>query len=227
MAPRSHWAKELVRENAPRFPMVKRGRDLTVDLLEKHPIAGEASIVAVGAARGTPCTPFFDSLRDVLLPPLLPLSLLLLLLTSFVLRMSGLRLLLVGGAAAARAREARVVGVAAVEAVVEAVEVAVVAVGVVVGVGASVVAVVVAVGVVVAAAAAAVGVVAAVVAAMRVVAAAVVAVGVEPFRGEVLAVARGCSSSVRARPLRPSSFVSGLLRVGRLGVVFAASTSFA
>ncbi|CAI7847489.1 unnamed protein product [Closterium sp. NIES-54] len=32
-----------------------------------------------------------------------------------------------------------------------------------------------------------------------------------------LAVARGISSSVRARPLRPSSFVSGLVSVGRLG----------
>ncbi|CAI7923535.1 unnamed protein product [Closterium sp. NIES-54] len=36
-------------------------------------------------------------------------------------------------------------------------------------------------------------------------------------RREVLAVARGRSSSVRVRPLRPSSFVSGLLSVGRLG----------
>ncbi|CAI7922744.1 unnamed protein product [Closterium sp. NIES-54] len=74
---------------------------------------------------------------------------------------SGLRLLLVGGAAAARAREARVVGLAAVKAV-EGDEVAVVAVGVVVGVEASV---------------------AAVVAPVGVVAAAVMAVGVEPFRG--------------------------------------------
>ncbi|CAI5488361.1 unnamed protein product [Closterium sp. Naga37s-1] len=161
--------------------------DLTVDLLEKHLLAAEASIVAVGAARGTPRTPFFEGL---------------------------------GGTAAARAREARVVGVAAVEAVVgavEAVEVAVVAEGVVVGVEALVAAVVAAVGVVAAAVVAAVGVVAA----------AVVAVGEEPVRGEVLAVVRGSSSSVRVRPLRPRSFVSGLLSVGRLGVVFAASTSFA
>ncbi|CAI5933803.1 unnamed protein product [Closterium sp. NIES-64] len=165
--------------------------DLIVDLLEKHLLAAEACIVVV-----------------------------VLLLTSFVLKRTGLRLLLVVGAIPARAREARVVGVAAVEAVVEAVEVVevvVVAVGVVVGVGALVVVVVVV----------AVGVVAAVVAAVGVVAAAVVVVGVEPFRGEVLAVVRGSSSSVRARPLRPSSFVSGLLRVGRLGLVFAARTSFA
>ncbi|CAI7774682.1 unnamed protein product [Closterium sp. NIES-54] len=34
--------------------------DLTVDLLEKHLLADETSIVAVGAARGTPRTPFFE-----------------------------------------------------------------------------------------------------------------------------------------------------------------------
>ncbi|CAI7839987.1 unnamed protein product, partial [Closterium sp. NIES-54] len=159
------------------------------------------------------------SLRGVPPPPLPPPTLLLLLLTSLVLRRSGLLLLLVGSAAAARAREARVVAVAAgvvmVEAV-EAVEVAEVAVGVVAGVGASVAAVV-----------AAVGVVVAVVAVVGVVVAAVVAVRVELFRDEVLAVARGSSSSVGARPLCPSSFVSGLLSVGRLGVVFAARMSFA
>ncbi|CAI7838345.1 unnamed protein product, partial [Closterium sp. NIES-53] len=143
--------------------------DLTVDLLEKHLLAAETRIVAVGAARGTPRTPFFEG-------------------------KSGLFLLQVGSAAAAR--EARVVEVAAgvvvVEAV-EAVEVADVALGVVVGVGALMAAVV-----------AAVAVVVAVVATVG-----VVAVGVELFRGEVLAVARGSSSSVRARPLRPSSFTCG------------------
>ncbi|CAI7810271.1 unnamed protein product [Closterium sp. NIES-54] len=157
-----------------------------------------------------------DSLRAVLLvallahpslrgvpPPPLPPPTPLLLLTSLVLRMSGL-LLLVGSAAAARARVAEVVAVAAgvvvgaaVE-VVQAVEVVAV-VGVVAGVGALVAAVVAAVGV-------------AVVAAVG-----VVAVRLELLSGEVLAVARGSSSSVEARPLRPSSFVSGLLSVGRLG----------
>ncbi|CAI7824309.1 unnamed protein product [Closterium sp. NIES-53] len=34
--------------------------DLTVDLFEKHLLAAEPSVVAVGAARGTPCTPFFE-----------------------------------------------------------------------------------------------------------------------------------------------------------------------
>ncbi|CAI7920290.1 unnamed protein product [Closterium sp. NIES-53] len=117
--------------------------------------------------------------------------------------MSGLLLILVGSAAAARARVASVVGVAAGVVVVEAVEAVevaevVAAVGVVAGVGALVAAVV---------AAMRVGV--AVVAAVGVVAAAVVAVGMELLRGEVLAVARGSSSSIRARPLRPISFTCG------------------
>ncbi|CAI7894679.1 unnamed protein product [Closterium sp. NIES-53] len=34
--------------------------DLTVNLLEKHLLAAETSVLAVGAARGTPCTPFFE-----------------------------------------------------------------------------------------------------------------------------------------------------------------------
>ncbi|CAI7909418.1 unnamed protein product [Closterium sp. NIES-53] len=142
--------------------------DLTVNLLEHHLLAAETSIVAVGAARGTPRTPFFEG-------------------------MSRLLLLLVGSAVAARARVTRVVAVAArvvvAVAAVAAVEVAevVAAVGVVAEVGA-------AVGV------AAVGV--AVVAAVG-----VVAVEVELFRGEVLGVAKGSSSSVRATPLRPSSFI--------------------
>ncbi|CAI5470159.1 unnamed protein product [Closterium sp. Yama58-4] len=34
--------------------------ELTIDLLEKHLLAAETSIVAVGAARGTPRTPFFE-----------------------------------------------------------------------------------------------------------------------------------------------------------------------
>ncbi|CAI7851300.1 unnamed protein product [Closterium sp. NIES-54] len=33
---------------------------LTVDQLEQHLLAAETSVVAVGAARGTPCTPFFE-----------------------------------------------------------------------------------------------------------------------------------------------------------------------
>ncbi|CAI7798531.1 unnamed protein product [Closterium sp. NIES-53] len=34
--------------------------DLTVNLLEQHPLAAETSVVAVGAAHGTPRTPFFE-----------------------------------------------------------------------------------------------------------------------------------------------------------------------
>ncbi|CAI7852411.1 unnamed protein product, partial [Closterium sp. NIES-54] len=144
------------------------------------------------------------SLRGVPPPPLPLPTPLLLLLTSLVLRMLGLLLLLVGSTAAARARVAGVVAVAARVVVVAAVEVVelaevVAVVGVMAGVGASVAVVVDAVGV-------------AVVAAVG-----VVAFKVELFRGEVLAVARGSSSSVGARPLHPSSFVSGLLSVGRLG----------
>ncbi|CAI7833898.1 unnamed protein product [Closterium sp. NIES-53] len=124
-------------------------------------------------------------------PPLLPSTLLVLLLTSLVLRMSGLLLLLVGSTAAARARVAGVVegseGVVVVAAV-EVVEVAevVAAVGVVAGVGASVA---IALGAVEVAVMAGVG---------------VVAVRVELFRREVLAVARGSTSSVEERPPRPS-----------------------
>ncbi|CAI7890178.1 unnamed protein product [Closterium sp. NIES-54] len=37
---------------------------LTIDLLEQHFLAAETSVVAVGAARGTPCTPFFEGAED-------------------------------------------------------------------------------------------------------------------------------------------------------------------
>ncbi|CAI7874002.1 unnamed protein product [Closterium sp. NIES-54] len=43
--------------------------DLTVDLLEKHLRAAENSIVAVGAARGTPRTPFFEGCSPSPLAP--------------------------------------------------------------------------------------------------------------------------------------------------------------
>ncbi|CAI7931253.1 unnamed protein product [Closterium sp. NIES-54] len=156
-------------------------------------------------------TRLLDSLRAVLLvalharpslrgappPPLLPPMPLLLLLTSLVLWMSG-PLLLVRGAAAARARVAGVVAGAARVVVGAAVEVVgagevVAAVGVVAGVGALVAAVEAAVGV-------------AVVAAVG-----VVAVGLE-LRVEVLEKARGSSS-----------FVCGLFSVGRLGSASAGS----
>ncbi|CAI7756094.1 unnamed protein product [Closterium sp. NIES-53] len=43
--------------------------DLTVDLLEKHLLAAETSIVAVGAARGTPRTPLFEGCSPSPLAP--------------------------------------------------------------------------------------------------------------------------------------------------------------
>ncbi|CAI7868780.1 unnamed protein product [Closterium sp. NIES-54] len=143
------------------------------------------------------------SLRGVPLSPFSPLLLLLLLSISLALRRSGLRLLLVGDAATARAKGARVVeGTvgAAVEAVEKAEGVAV-EVGVVAGVEASV-----AVVVVVEAAAVVVEV-----------AVAVVLVEVQPRSVEALVVASASSSRVPVRPRRPSSFVSGTLGVGGLG----------
>ncbi|CAI7734687.1 unnamed protein product [Closterium sp. NIES-54] len=43
--------------------------DLTVDLLEQHLFAAETSVVAVGAARGTPRTPFFEGCSPFPLAP--------------------------------------------------------------------------------------------------------------------------------------------------------------
>ncbi|CAI7852639.1 unnamed protein product, partial [Closterium sp. NIES-54] len=143
-------------------------RYLTVHLLEQHLLAAETSDVAVGAARGTPRTPFFEGCSP---SPLAPSYAYAAAVASLVLRMSGL-LLLVGSAAAARERVAEVVAVAAgvvVGAAVEVVEVeeVVAPMQVVEGVRALV---------------AAVGV--AVVAAVG-----VVAVGLELFRGEGLEAA--------------------------------------
>ncbi|CAI7929066.1 unnamed protein product [Closterium sp. NIES-54] len=42
---------------------------LIVDLLEEHLLAGETSAVAVGAARGTPRTPFFEGCSPSPLAP--------------------------------------------------------------------------------------------------------------------------------------------------------------
>ncbi|CAI7737182.1 unnamed protein product [Closterium sp. NIES-54] len=179
---------------------------LTIDLLEQHLIAAETSAVAVGAARDTPRTPYFEGTLPPALPPPTPL---LLLTMSLVLRTLGL-LLLMRSNAAARARVAGVVAVAAgvvvgaAAEVVEAVEV-VAAVGVVAGVGALVAAVEAAVGV-------------AVVAAVG-----VLAVGLE-LSLEVLEEARGSGSSVGARPHPPNSFVSGCFNVGRPGTCGKAHT---
>ncbi|CAI7785696.1 unnamed protein product [Closterium sp. NIES-53] len=54
-----HFPWRFVEEQG--MDVVECGRsDLTVDLLEKHLLAAETSVVAVGAARGTPRTPFFE-----------------------------------------------------------------------------------------------------------------------------------------------------------------------
>ncbi|CAI7874660.1 unnamed protein product, partial [Closterium sp. NIES-54] len=157
-----------------------------------------AATVAPLSFRGVPLSPF---------SPLLPL---LLLSTSLALRRSALRLPLVGDAAPARAREAGVVEGAVGEAV-EAVEEVEVVVGVVQGVGESVAAVE-------AVAAVAEGVEAA--AAVVEVAEEVVLVAVQPRSVEALVVASASSSSTPVRPRRFSSFVSGTLGVGGLGVRF-------
>ncbi|CAI7887123.1 unnamed protein product [Closterium sp. NIES-54] len=188
--------------------------ELTDDLLEERLAAAEKSILAEVLLAAT-VAPL--SLRGVPLSPFSPLLLLLLLSTSLALRRSELRLPLVGGAAPARARGARVVegtAGAAAEAVEEAEGVAV-EVGVAPGVGASVAAVEV-----VEAAAEVVEAAAAVVEAAAVVVevvAAVVLVEVQPRSMEALVVASASSSRVPVRPRRPSSFMSGTLGVGGLG----------
>ncbi|CAI7896965.1 unnamed protein product [Closterium sp. NIES-53] len=107
---------------------------LTIDLLEERLAAAEKSILAVGASRGDRRTPFFEGCSPV---PLLPSVAFAAAVNLLALRRSALRLPLVGDAALARAREARVEE-GAVEEAVEEVEVVV---GVVPGVGASVAAV--------------------------------------------------------------------------------------
>ncbi|CAI5950565.1 unnamed protein product [Closterium sp. NIES-65] len=153
-------------------------------------------------------TPVPRSLRGVLLPPLFPLSPLLLLSTSLVLRRSVLRLLR-AGAAAARAKGARVVAVTAGEAVVGAVEAVgvvarleglVVAVGVVAAAAGEVAGAEAVVGVAVDEAATGVGVV-------EEVAAAVVVV-------EALAVARAISTHRRPRRSVSGTLCTYVIRTG-------------
>ncbi|CAI7893195.1 unnamed protein product [Closterium sp. NIES-54] len=170
---------------------------LTVDLLEKHLLAAETSVVAVGAARGTPRTPFFEGFSPSPLAPSYA--------SAAAVDILGAEDVGASSAVSGKRRNSKgkggksggggsgggggggsgcggggggggsggsVGGSGGFAAVVAAVGVAVVA-------------------------------------AVGVVAEAVVAVAVELFRGEVLAVARGSSSSVGARPLRPSSFTFG------------------
>ncbi|CAI7918402.1 unnamed protein product [Closterium sp. NIES-54] len=178
--------------------------ELTIDLLEERLAAAEKSILAIGASRGDRRTP---SLRGVPLFPYSPLLLLLLVSTSLALRRSALRLPLVGDAAPARARGARVVEGAAGEAVeeVEAAEEVEVVVEVVAAVAEEV----------------------EVAAAVVEVAEEVVLVEVQPHSVEALVAARASSSCAPVRPRRFSSFVSGTLGVGGLGVQVPALTFFA
>ncbi|CAI7884972.1 unnamed protein product, partial [Closterium sp. NIES-54] len=170
---------------------------LIVDLLEQHLLAAETS---VGAARGIPRTPFFEGCSPSPLAPSYA--------SAAVVDVLGAED--VGAASASGKRRTNKGkggrgggggswgGDEASNEVVEAMEVVAV-VGVVAGVGTLVAEVVAAVGV------------------ARVAAVGVVVVGLELLIVEVLAVARGTSSSVGARPRRPSSFVNGYLSVGRLG----------
>ncbi|CAI7854046.1 unnamed protein product, partial [Closterium sp. NIES-54] len=162
---------------------------LTVDLLEQHLLAAETSAVAVGAARGTPRPPFFEGCSP---SPLAP---------SYA------------SAAAADVSVAEDVGAAAASAtwMVEVAAVVVeVAVGVVVGAAVEVaeavevvaaVGLVAGVGALLAAVEAAVGVAAVEVVGLEV-------VGLD-LRMEALVVASDSSSSVGARPSRPSSSTCG------------------
>ncbi|CAI5460254.1 unnamed protein product [Closterium sp. Yama58-4] len=196
---------------------------LTVDLLEEHLLAAEKSIVAVGASRGDPRTPFFEGCSPVpLLPSVASAAAVDLVGTESV----DAAFALAGGTArAARARGARVLEELA-GVVVVAVE-ATGGVGVEVGVVAEVGALVAAVEAE-AAAAAAVGVeevAVAAVAAVAVAAVAVALVGVAPCSGEASVVASVSSSSALVRPRHPSSFTSGTLRVSGLGVLVPVPTS--
>ncbi|CAI7849136.1 unnamed protein product [Closterium sp. NIES-53] len=58
LAVRNHLPNELTSDST---RLLKHWTtDLTVDLLKKHLLAAETSVVAVGAAHGTPRTPFFE-----------------------------------------------------------------------------------------------------------------------------------------------------------------------
>ncbi|CAI7813869.1 unnamed protein product [Closterium sp. NIES-54] len=182
---------------------------LTGDLLENHLLATETSAVVVGAARGTQCTPFFEGCSPSPLDPSYASAA-----TADVPSAENI------GAASASGKHCSSKGKGGKgggggsrsgdggsNGVVEAVEVVAV-VGLVAGVGVLVAVVEATVGVAVDAA---VG---------------PVAVGLE-LGVEVPEVASGSSSSVKARPSRPSSFMSGCFSMGRLGVVIAARMSFA
>ncbi|CAI5976992.1 unnamed protein product [Closterium sp. NIES-65] len=169
-------------------------------------LAAETSIVAVGAARGAPCTPIVEGCS----PSPLASSYT----TAAAVDFLGAEFVAAASAPSGRHSNSKGKGARVAEVAPGGVVVEEVAEGVVAGVLAGVVASVAAVGVAVEAVAAE-GVAAAVAAvvAVGVAVAAAVAIG-----AEALALARdSSSSSVPVRLLRFSSFVSGLLSVGRLG----------
>ncbi|CAI7738048.1 unnamed protein product [Closterium sp. NIES-53] len=172
---------------------------LTFDLHEQHLLAAETSAVAVGAARGTPRPPFFEGCSPSPLAPSYTSS-----------AAADVSVAEDVGAASASAKRHSSKGAREVEVGAAVVEVAAavveVAAGVVVGAAAEVVAAVglaEGVGALVAAVEAAVGVAA-------VAAVGLVVVGLE-LGVLVQEVASANSSSVGARPSRPSSFTCGRL----------------
>ncbi|CAI7786319.1 unnamed protein product [Closterium sp. NIES-53] len=68
LAERTHFGQHKTAKALDHF-LALDPTDLTVDLLEKHPIAAETSIFAIGAARGTPRTPFFEGCSPSPLAP--------------------------------------------------------------------------------------------------------------------------------------------------------------
>ncbi|CAI7881831.1 unnamed protein product [Closterium sp. NIES-54] len=164
---------------------------LTVDLLEQHLLAAETRVVALGAARGTRRTPFFEGCSPTPLAPSYASA-------------AAVDILSTEDVGAASASASAAAAMARVAGVVEG------AAGVVVGAALKAVAsveVVATVGVVAGVRALAAVVVAAVGVAV-VAAVAVVAVGLE-LSMEVLEEASGNGSSVGAIPRRPSSFTCG------------------
>ncbi|CAI7807540.1 unnamed protein product [Closterium sp. NIES-54] len=68
LAERTHFGQHKTAKTLDHF-LALDPTDLTVDLLEKHLFAAETSVVAVGAARGTPRTPFFEGCSPSPLAP--------------------------------------------------------------------------------------------------------------------------------------------------------------
>ncbi|CAI7832712.1 unnamed protein product [Closterium sp. NIES-54] len=68
LAKRAHFGQHKTAKALDRF-LALDPTDLTVDLLEKHLLAAETSVVAIGAARGTPRAPFFEGCSPSPLAP--------------------------------------------------------------------------------------------------------------------------------------------------------------